>query len=187
MIVIKEKDTVYFASPMRQQIFYLAGKIDYSVEENADIWHIGDEHGTIVMADAKNYRLVDLLRYSNVFDCEFSKQGMHQIIANVKELVKGTNCFTDEGLLGVTLVVARGNKGYKITTHGAVFEIDDFMCISDIEESMLAVYECCRDISDVDQRIKTIYDKYGEGCSKQCYPIAVINTKDKSYSLLTKK
>ena len=54
MIVIKEKDAVYFASPMKSQNFYTPAKLDYSFEENGDIWHLNDEHGTIVMAAAKN-------------------------------------------------------------------------------------------------------------------------------------
>ena len=44
MIVIKEKDAVYFASPMKYQNFYTQAKLDYSFEENGDIWHLNDEH-----------------------------------------------------------------------------------------------------------------------------------------------
>ena len=187
MIVIKEKDAVYFASPMKYQNFYTQAKLDYSFEENGDIWHLNDEHGTIVMAAAKNNRIVDLLRYSDVFDCEFSKDGMNQIVANIKKLIKGTNCFISEGKLGLTLCVARGNKGYKITTYGAVFEIGDIECFDESEERMLAAYEYCKSIPDVHQRIETIYNQIGELSWSQYYPIAVINTKDESYSLLTNK
>lgn len=185
MIVIKEKDVVYFASPMKYQNFCVQAKLDYSFEENGDVWHLGDGYGTIVMAAAKNSRLVDLLRYSDVFNCEFSKEGMNRIVANIRKLVKGTNCFAVEGNIGVTLCVARGSKGYKITPHGAVFEIGDIECIDESEERMLAAYEYCKSIADVPKRIETIYDRIGELSRNQYYPIAVINTGDGSYSLLT--
>ena len=187
MIAIKEKDAVYFASPMKYQNFYAQAKLDYSFEENGDIWHLNDGHGTIVMAVAKNARAVDLLRYSDVFDCEFNKDGMNQIVSKIKEVVKGTNCFTVDGKLGLTVCVARGNKGYKITTYGAVFEIGDIECVNDDEEHILAAYEYCKSIPDIQQRIETIYNQIGELSWSQYYPIAVINTKDESYSLLTNK
>lgn len=185
MIVIKEKDAVYFASPMKYQNSYNQAKLDYSFEENGDIWHLNDEHGTIVMVSAKNTRIVDLLRYSDVFDCEFSKDGMNRVIANIKKLVKGTNCFISEGKLGLTLCVARGNRGYKITTYGEVFEIGDFECFDEIEEKMLAAYEYFKSISDVHKRIETVYSQISELDFFQYYPVAVINTKDNSYSLIT--
>lgn len=185
MIVIKENDTVYFASPMKYQNFYSQAKVDYRFEENGDIWHLNDAQDTIVMASARNNRLVDLLRYSNVFDCEFSKDGMNQIVANIKSLIKGTNCFMVEGQLGLNLCVARGNKGYKITNSGAVFEIGDFECFAESEERMLAANEYCRNIPDVHERIKTIYNQISDLSDCQYYPIAVINSKDNSYSLLT--
>ena len=187
MIVIKEKDAVYFASPMKHQNFLGQAKLDYGFEENGDIWHLNDEHGTIVMVAAGNPRLVDLLRYSNVFDCEFSKDGMNQIVANVKKLVKGTNCFLGEGKLGVSFCIARGNRGYKITNYGAVFELGDVECVDESEERMLAAYEYCKSIADIHERIKTIYDHIGELSCNQYYPIAVIHTKDNTYSLLTNK
>ena len=187
MIVIKEKDAVYFASPMKYQNFYTQAKLDYSFEENGDIWHLNDEHGTIVMAAAKNNRIVDLLRYSDVFDCEFSKDGMNQIVANIKKLIKGTNCFISEGKLGLTLCVARGNKGYKITTYGAVFEIGDIECFGESEERILAAYEYCQSIPDAHRRIETIYNRIGELSGCQYYPIAVISTGDDSYTLLCDK
>ena len=187
MIVIKENDAVYFASPMKYQNFFSQAKLDYSVEENGDIWHLNDEYGTIVMVAAENGRVVDLLRYSDVFDCEFSKDGMNQIVANIKKLIKGTNCFTCDGKLGMMLCVARGNKGYKITPHGAVFEIGEIECMDENEERMLAAYEYCKSIHNVHQRIETIYNQIGELSCSQYYPIAVINTKDESYSLLTNR
>ena len=73
MIVIKEKDTIYFASPMKSHNFYSQAKLDYNFEENGAIWHLNDEYGTIVMVSAWNNRFTDLLRYSDVFDCDFSK------------------------------------------------------------------------------------------------------------------
>ena len=188
MIVIKEKDAVYFARPITDLRCYSEYNIDYSFEENGNIWHLNDEYGTIVMADTNNSRFVDLLRYSDVFECEFSEEGMHQIVANIKDLVEGTNCFIADGMIGVNLFVARGNKVYKITTYGAVSVIDSFACVAEREEKMLAIYERCKSIPDIHQRIKEVYDKYKKKVKYfRCFDIAVISTKDKSYSLLTKK
>ena len=185
MIVIKEKDAVYFASPMKHQNFVRQAELDYSFEENGNIWHLNDGYGTIVMASA-NERMVDLLRYSDVFDCEFSKEGMNRIVANIKRLIRGTNCNMVKGRLGVSLCVARGNKGYKISPYGAVFEIGDIECFGESEERILAAYEYCQSIPNVRERIKTIYNQISEFSHCQYYPIAVIHTKDESYSLLAK-
>lgn len=187
MIVIKEKDAVYFASPMKYQDYCTQARIDYTFEENGHIWHLNDEYSTIVMVDADNKRLTDVLRYSNVFDCEFSKDGMNQIIANIKKFIKGTNCFVADGKLGFSLCVARGNKAYRVTNYGAVFETAEIECFNESEERMLAAYEYCKNIPDVQKRIETLYNQVGELSNRQYYPIAVINTKDKSYSLLTNK
>ena len=187
MIAIKEKDAVYFASPMKYQNFYAQAKLDYSFEENGDIWHLNDGHGTIVMAVAKNARAVDLLRYSDVFDVEFTKDGMNRIVANIKKLLRGTNCFTADGKLGLTLCIARGNRGYRITTYGAVFEMGDIECFDESEERMLAAYEYCKSIENVPERIESVYNNIGELSWCQYYPIAVITTRDGSYSLLTGK
>jgi hypothetical protein len=185
MIVIKEKGVIYFASPMKLQNYFSQAKLDYTFEENSDIFHIADGKGTIVMVGAKNNRVVDLLRYSNVFDCEFSQAGMNQIIANVKELVRGTNCYTEGGSMGLTLCIARGDRCYKICPHGAVFEIEEVACIDESEERMLAAYEHCRKIEDIPTRVETIYRKISELSWGQYFPIALISTRDDSYTLLT--
>ena len=183
MIVIKENDAVYFASPMKYQNYYTQAKLDYAFEENGDIWHLNDGNGTIVMVAAKNNRLTDLIRYSDIFDCEFSKEGMAEVTSNLRALLKGTNCFTVEGRLGCTICVARGNKGYKITTYGAVFEFTDLECIDENEEITLAAYEYCKSIPDVRERIDTLYARIEDIGWSQRYPIAIINTKDDSYIL----
>ena len=84
----------------------------------------------------------------------------------------------------MTICVARGNKGYKISTYGAVFEIDNVECIAECEERVLAAYEYCQSIPDVTERIKTVYDRIGELSWSQYYPIALISTKDVGYTLL---
>ena len=187
MIVIKENNAICFASPMKYQNYVTQAKMDYNFEENGDIWHLNDEHGTIVMVSAKNNRFTDLLRYSDVFDCEFSKDGMSEVLARIKRLIKGTNCFVADGKIGATICVARGNKGYKITTYGAIFEIGELECLGESEERMLAAYEYCKTISDVHERIETLYDHISELSWSQYYPLAVISTKDNKYSLLTNK
>ena len=183
MIVIKEKDAVYFASPMKYENFSACVKLDYSFEENGNIWRLNDGYGTIVMVSPRNARMVDILRYSDVFDCEFSREGMVQIFLNVKKAVKDTNCFVADGKIGADICVARGNKCYEITTFGVVLEIDDFACFSENEEMMLAANEYCKTIPDAHERIKALYNHISELSWAQYYPIAVISTKDDNYSL----
>ena len=185
MIAIKEKDAVYFASPMRVHNFVTQAKPDYRFEENGNIWHLNDGKGTIVMVVGKNQRVVDILRYSDVFDCEFSKNGMNQIVANIKKLLQGTNCFTVGSNIGLTVCIARGNRGYRITPLGAVFELGAFECVNECEEHLLATYECCQSIPDVRMRIEALYRRMDELAYAMRYPIAVIHTGDDSYSLLT--
>ena len=185
MIVIREEDAVYFASPMKLQNYSPNVKTDYSFEENGDMWHLNDGQGTIVMFVASNNRIVDLVRYSDVFNCEFSKEGMKQLYLSIKELVKGTNCFIKDGRIGAEIVVARGNRAYKIATNGAVLEIDEIDCFDDNDERILASYEFCRNIPDPRERVKTIYSQVFELSSDQFFPIAFISTKDDSYTLIT--
>ena len=187
MIVIKEKDAIYFASPMKYQNFFNYLKLDYSFEENGDIWHLKDDHGTIVMADAPNARATDVLRYSDAFDCDFTKSGMHRLYDKVARRLRGTNCIVDDGNTYVSLCVARGNKGYRVSCGGAVFEIGEFECFNEDGEQISAAYEVNKHIPDVYERIKAVYDLLSEYSGNKYYPIAVINTKDDSYTLLTNK
>ena len=185
MIVIKEKDAVYFASPMKCQNFVQQVDLDYSLEENGSIWHLCDGKGTIVMVSAKNRRAEDLIRYSDVFDCEFSMAGMSKVAENIRNLFKGTNCFMPSESLGMRICVARGNGGYVIAPSGAILDIAEIECIRDKEMQILTAYENCREIEDVFERIKAIYGYIGEQVGCRVYPISVISTKDDSYTLLT--
>ena len=187
MIVIKEKDAVYFATQTKVTFYrFLRAMADYTCEENIKAWHVNDEYGTIVMVDTVSLRLIDLLRYSDVFDCEFTKEGMNEVFIKIKNLISGTNCRIVDGAIGATIFIARGNKVYMILGGGEVIEIiDDFECVSTIEETIVATYECCKNIPDVYERIKTLYDKSGALRKEQLYPIAVISTKDSKCSFLT--
>ena len=188
MIVVKENGVVYFASPMAFHNFSMNTKADYASEENSYIWHLNDGHGTIVLSHAKFGRLTDLLRYSDAFNCEFTKEGMTQVVENIKKLVEGTNCSIVDDGLGATLCVARGDKVYNIASNGAVCEIDDFECIGEGGGGrMHAAYDQCRDISDVHKRIAAAYSLVEGSSSFRHLPVAVINTKDESYTLLTEK
>ena len=185
MIAIKEKDAIYFASPMQYQNFFSQLKLDYGFEENGDIWHLKDGHGTIVMVDASNARATDILRYSDAFDCDFTKSGMHRLYDNVVRLLGGTNCIVDDGNTHVSLCVARGNKGYRVSCTGAVFEIGELDCFNENYEQVAVIYEHNKHIPDVYERIRAVYDLLSEYSGNKYYPIAVVNTKDDSYTLLT--
>ncbi|MBO5945411.1 MAG: hypothetical protein J6Q69_02275 [Clostridia bacterium] len=184
MIVIKEQDAVYLASPMKFQNYSPNVRVDYSFEENGDMWHINDGHGTVVMVAASNNRIIDLIRYSDIFNTEFSKDGMNRVYASLKELLKGTNCYFKDGRFGGEIVVARGNRAYKIANNGAVLELGEIDCFDDDDERILASYEFCREISDPKERITTLYSRVSDLSSNQLFPIALINTKDDSYTLI---
>ncbi len=187
MIVIKEQDAIYFASPLKSQNFYSQVKPDYSAEENGNIWHLNDGLGTIVMANGKNSRIIDLIRYSDIFEVEFTKEGVGRIASKIKALVEDTNCFVSEGRTGVTLCIARGNKGFRISPHGAVFELGEIECVNEIEEITLASYEYCKRIEDVRERVVALYNSISEIGWRQHFPIALISTKDDSFTLLHNK
>ena len=184
MIAIKEKDAIYFVSPLKYQNCLNSAKLDYSFEENWDVWRVNDGKGTIVMVGARNNRLIDLLRYSDVFDCEMSKDGMNEVFAKIRDTVRDTNCIAKKGELGATVCIARGNKGYRISPNGAVFELGGFECVQECEEMMLATNEYCKSIPDVIERIRRMYDRIGELDCRQYYPVAVVSTKDDKGILL---
>ena len=184
MLMIRENGTVYMASPMKYQNYYSGLRLDYRFEENGDIWHLNDGQGTIVMVAAKNARMVDLLRYSTVFDCEFSLEGMHQVVENIKYLIKGSNCFVVDDKIGVKLIIARGEKGFSISTFGAVFDVCEIEALDEDEACMLAVYENYKHIEDIEQRITMVYRKIEQMSLCQLFPIALIHTRDNSYTLL---
>lgn len=185
MIAIKEKNTVYFAYPIKFHNFTHQAKLDYSCEDNLSMWHLNDGDGTIVMLNAKIDRIADLLRYSNCFNCEFNVEGMHQIFSNVKQELKETNYIENGNNLGFDICIARGNKAYKITSSGAVFEIGEIECFNEREWEMLALYEHYKTIPNISDRVKTLYDEYLKTNCLQYYPIAIINTSDNSYELIT--
>lgn len=185
MIAIKEKDAVYFASPMKFHNFLNQARVDFAFEENGNVWHVGDE-GRIVMASTDNWRLLDVMRYSDTFYSELSEEGMNGAVAKLKKAIKGTNCFMNGDNLGATFFVAQGNKGYKVSAFGAIFEIDDIECTGERDEPVLAAYEYCRDIPDVYKRIEELYNRISDFSDLQYFPIAVVSTKDNSYTLITK-
>ena len=186
MIVFKAHDTVYFASPMKRHNFLHYAKVDYTFEENADMWHINDGKGTIVMMYAPNMRIIDLLRYSDVFDGEFSKEGILKMADNIKKLAKGTNCFAKPGANALTFVIARGNRAFRAKVNGAIMELGEFESFGGDSPTIEAIYEHCKDISDIELRMRTLFDKACEIHNCQEYPIAIINTKDDTYTLLEK-
>lgn len=184
MFIIKEKDAVYFASAITEWGWHSCARIDTACRENLNLWPLNDGYGTIVMANASDQRRVDLLRYSNVFDCEFSYDGMHEAVARIKELFGGTNCISEDNRPCVDIFVARGAEGFHITYYGVVEELGDFTSFGGSREHYRAANEFCKNIENVTERINAIYTMAETTALYQFYPVAVISTRDSEITML---
>lgn len=185
MIVIKDKDAVYFAYATGHNSNYANLRFDASTEENMDLWHLNDGKGTIVMIDARD-RIVELLRYSDIFNCEFAMEALCGIRKRIIELYRGTNCRELDGSTGATIFIARENRAFRIYGDGTVEEGEGILCGRSYEDAFLVAYEHCKEIEDSYERISAIYDMVEELTGRRSGAIAVISTKGDSYTLMTK-
>ena len=184
MLTIVEKDAVYFAEPLKYDIFVPGALPDYTYRDNAHIWHLNDGKGTIAMIGSKSERATDLIRYSDALNVEFSRDGMREASLRIKNLLKGTNCLPMEGRIGVTLHLAQGGVSYSLSEFDEVEEIKETNYLKENESKGSIVYECCKDISDITERIKTYYTQLEKLTLRQYFPIALISTRNDSYTLI---
>ena len=184
MIVIKDKDTVYFAYATGHYCNYTNLRFDASTEESMDLWHLNDGKGTIVMLDARD-RIVDLLRYSDVFNCELTIEALSGIHKRIAVLYQGTNCRELDGDTGATIFIARGNQAFQICGYGSVEELEGVVCGYRYRNALLAAYEHCKAIEDPYERIATTYDMVERITGRCTKSIAVINTKDEKMTILS--
>ena len=132
MIVIKERDAVYFAYAMGHYHNYSNMCFDFSSEDNMSLWHLNDGKGTIVMLSAGE-RIVDLLRYSDIFNCELTIEALSGIHKRIAVLYQGTNCRELDGDNGAMIFIARGNQAFQICGYGSVEELEKYLRESGIE------------------------------------------------------
>ena len=184
MIVLKDKDTIYFASAAGHYNNYQNLRPDLSDEENMHLWHLNDGLGTIVMLSVQSDRITDLLRYSDVFHCDLTMEALHEIPSGIEKIFEGTNCRVHDANTGVTVFIARGDRAFRIYSVGAVYEIEDFSSIGCCENAITVGYELSKGIEDPMQRIKAIFNVVNAHSNHRVYPISVINTRDNSYTLL---
>ena len=184
MIVLKDKDTVYFASATGHYNNYQNLRPDLSDEDNMHLWHLNDGKGTIVMLSVRSDRITDLLRYSDVFNCELTMEALREIPSKIRSIFEGTNCRMRDENTGVTIFIARDNRAFRIYSVGAVYEIEDFSSIGCCENAIDVGYELSKGIEDPMQRIAAIFNVVNAHSNHRAYPISVINTKDDSYTLL---
>ena len=182
MIIIKEKDCVYFASPLKYHNSCAQVDSDYNFEENGDMWHLNDGNGTVVAVKANNSRVLDVLRYSDAFSGEFSMEGMAQIRENIKRVIRKSECTPSDP--AISFCIARGTDGYVVSIAGSVFEINSIEVLGEKTERVLATYDVCKDIPDICERVATVYHKIEGGSDYKYLPVALISTKDDSYTLL---
>ena len=88
--------------------------------------------------------------------------------------------------MGLVIMIARGNIGYRISTYGAVFELHDLECIDESDERMMAAHHMCKDIPDAYQRIKTMYTLVSGLSLANPFPLHIINTKNGESVLIEK-
>ena len=186
MIAIKAKDTVYFASAAGHNNSYCNMQMDVSSEEDMHLWHLNDGKGTIVMLGVESDRIADLLRYSDVFNCELTVEALRELHKKIIDLYEGTNCRPVEGNAGVTIFIARGDRAFRVYGIGLVSEIEELDSIEFCKDRFQIGYELSRGIEDPIERIRAIYDLTEAYGNRRAYPISVINTRDNSYTLLTK-
>ena len=187
MIVIKEKDTVYFAYATGHHSYYTTLRFDDSEEENMSLWHLNDGKGTIVMLDARSDRIADLLRYSDIFDLELTVEALCGLRAQIVALYRGANCREIDGCIGVVVFIARGSQVFRVYGDGSVEEVESFVSGHYYEDAFSAAYEHCRAIEDPHERIAAIYDMVEAHTGRRAEAVAVINTKDDSYTILPRK
>lgn len=184
MIVIKDKDTVYFASAAGHYNNYNNLRPDLSDEENMHLWHLNDGKGTIVMLSVQSDRITDLLRYSDIFNCELTMEALRELPVKIEEIFEGTNCRVCDANTGVTVFIARGDRAFRIYSVGTVYEIEEFSSIGCCENAIAVGYKLSKGIEDPMQRIAAIFRIVNAHSNHRVYPISVINTKDDSYTLL---
>ena len=147
------------------------------------LWHLNDGKGTIVMLDARE-RIVDLLRYSDIFNCELTVEALCGVRKQIADLYQGTNCRELDGDTGATIFIARGNQAFQIYEGGAVEELEGVACGYRYRNALLAAYEHCKAIEDPYERIATTYDMVERITGRRTEAIAVINTKDEKMTIL---
>lgn len=186
MIAFKDKGNVYFAVPMSHHAYSNTSYIDYNYRDNCDAWHINDENGTIVMVDAVPDRLIDLLRYSDTFNCELTRSALHEVKEKIDKIIDESNCLRHKDRCTYGVIIAQGDKAFEVRSFGTVIEVDNFKVVDEARHIANAVYENVEHIEDVNQRVIAYYNKMSDYTCTRLFPIALISTKDNSYTLLTK-
>ena len=186
MLIFKKDDVAYFACPLGYHKFDARMRIDYTVEDNYDIWHVGDDHGTIAYVCSDSDRVIDLIRYSDAFECEFSRDGMREAISRCKKALKNTNCDMGDEETSFSIVAARGDRVIKAGYRGTIYEIEDPDTIGEVSERIKAAYAAYADVADPVERVRLVYEYVERVSSIKYFPVALISTADKSTTLIHK-
>ena len=186
MIAIRDKDTVYFANSVPYHNTYPSLRVDATTEETMHLWHLNDGLGTIVMLAVRSDRITDVLRYSDMFDsCEMTLESLRALGTRVRELYEESNCYENDGDVGVTIYIARGDLGFRVYSSGSVIAVEEFASSGCFDNLLRVGYELTRDIEDIHKRIAAIYHIVATESHSCAFPVAVINTRDDTYTLLT--
>ena len=184
MLVFKNDGKVYFATPLGYHAFDCRMSVDHTYEDNCDSWHLNDGHGTLAYVCADSNRVIDLIRYSDSFDCEFSREGMREAINRCKRTLSGTNCDMGEDKPDVTFVVARGDKAFVGRLHGELYEIDEYRLIGERLDLATAAYETNKDVSDAVERVRRVYEDAERMGTAKYFPVALMNTAESGCTLI---
>ena len=181
MTIVKDSDIIYFVDTLGEELPVMAVDPDVRYPENGNAWHLHDGHGTIVMIRTSlDGRWADILRYSDVFNCEFSKKGLFEAGLRIRQLAAETNGGPIDQSPDLSVCMARGDRAFMMKRDGAVFELTD----TDFSVMhILTAYNECRDIPDVYERIRAAYER---AHAYHCFPLVVINTGNDDRVVLTR-
>ena len=174
MIVFKEKDLVYVAIPMGLHAYSNKSDVDYEYEDNWDAFFAGKDTNSIVAVDSASDRIIDILRYSDIFDGEITQRRLYEIREKVNALFENTNVDSDKKRYGI--VVANKDKAYLMRSMGLCFEISGFEPVGESRQHCRAVYENVKNIENVEERVRKFYELMTHFRGKETFPIVIMNT-----------
>ena len=184
MIAFKENDKVYFAVPMPAYGCEPLG-VDYDCEDNAPVWHLNDSKGTIVMATGGMSRASDIIRYSDVLNCEeLNLEGVREVMKRIPSELEDTNCQIRDGCIGIGLCIARGNEMYEISKFGTTKRLSDIEAYDTIRCAALVIWESVKHIENVRERVKEYYKLIQKESNSECFPVMLMSTAESGHDLI---
>ena len=182
MIIFKNNDYVYVAIPMGYHAYSNKSQVDVDFPENWDAFFTGDDTSTIVAVDSVSDRTIDLLRYSDLFDCDITQKTLYGIKSKIDMLIEDTNVDCESKNYGV--IVCRGNKAYEMRSFGFAVEVGDFERLGESRQYSYAIYENVKSIESIEERVSKYYKQMSNICGGNMFPVVLLSTANKEYKVI---